>query len=99
MAEQVLLQVRTLRDACILLLDHLEELEGPEVRLDRDFFWSIPSSQLYNVYEAPADLTVGQLSESVSNLQNMLTDRTRVTSYGLVWLADILRAAGDAVVR
>ena len=99
MAEQVRLKVRTLREACMLLLDHLEELEGPEVRLDRDFFWSIPSPQLYNVYETPADPTVGQLSESLNNLQNMLTDPTRVTSYGLVWLADILGAAGDAVVR
>ena len=99
MAEQVLLQLGTLRKACMLLLDHLEEMEGPEVRLDRDFFWSIPSPGLFNVYEAPADLTVGQLSESLSNLQNMLADPTGVTSYGLVWLADILRAAGDAVVQ
>lgn len=99
MADQLVLSVAELRRVCGQLLDHLDTVEGPDVRLDRDFFWAIPAEKLYNVYATPEGLTVGQLSESWTNLTAILAEQAPVNAFALVWLADILRAIGQAVVR
>jgi hypothetical protein len=91
--------VQVLRQTAEILLRHLEEVEGPEVRLEKDYFWSVPEEQLYDVYSEPTSFTVGQLSECMSNLEALTEDPERVITYGLVWLGDVIRAVGQAVVR
>lgn len=91
--------VSILRQASELLLQHLEELEGPEIQLDKDYFWSIPAERLYDVYNEPSDLTIGQLTECLSHLEKMVAEPEEAISYGLVWLADLLRAVGQSVVK
>jgi hypothetical protein len=91
--------VQLLRQTVEMLLRHLEEIEGPELRLEKDYFWSIPEEQLYDVYSEPTSFTIGQLSESVSNLEALAEDPEQTISYGLVWLGDVIRAVGQSVVR
>lgn len=91
--------VAVLRAACLTLLTHLEEMEGSEVRLDRDHFWSIVPTQLYDVMHEPNEFTIGQLTECLDHVQNIVDDPSRSTSYALVWLADLLRAIGQVVVQ
>jgi len=43
-------------------------------------------------------LTIGQLSESWSNVSAMMHGDSPTLSYGLVWLSDVLRAAGMKLV-
>ena len=45
-----------------------------------------------------SEFTIGQVSESWENLRGMLEDRSKALGYGLVWLADVLRAIGDEEV-
>lgn len=89
----------TLRKASEVLLQHLEELEGHEVAVDFDYFWSIPREDLYDVLKEPTELTIGQLTESVANLDSIVAEPDEAISYGLVWLADVLRAVGHSVVN
>lgn len=91
--------VETLRRAAELLLSHLQAVEGPVVALDADYFWAIPARQRNNVDSEPTDFTVGQLTESFQNLSEIVEGSSPVISYALVWLADILRAAGEVVVE
>lgn len=56
-------------------------------------FWAIPAEQRFNVYAEPTEFAIGQLSECPDNLGRIVA-----TSYALVWLADLLRAAGETVI-
>ena len=99
MTDEIQISIQLLRQVSQILLDHLELTVGDQVRLPHDYFWEIPPGELNDVYEKPSELTVGQLSDSISNLGDIAGDPSNSTSYGLVWLADVLRATGQSVVR
>ncbi|MFE6049228.1 hypothetical protein ACFQ6N_00545 [Kitasatospora sp. NPDC056446] len=85
-----------LRASFDILLRHVEATAaGDAVALDKDYFWSVPSAEQYDVLREPAELTIGQLSESWQHLRDLLADPDRALGYHLVWLADILRAIGQ----
>lgn len=99
MSERVRVPIALLRRASELLLDHLEGVEGDAVLLDKDYYWAIAPEQLYDAYVEPSVFTVGQLSECLEHLEQLVEDPSRSTSFALVWLADLLRGAGQAVIR
>lgn len=88
--------VSVLRQVFELLLQRIEEIDGPDIEPHDDFFWSIPMNELYDDYHNPSELTIGQLSECLEHLEKMNEDPDRVISYGLVWLAEILLAVSLA---
>lgn len=89
-----------LRRSFDVLIRHVEgATAGGAVALDKDYFWAIPSDEQYDVTKVPGDLTIGQLSESWQHLQDLLADEDRALGYHLVWLADVLRAIGQDLVR
>jgi hypothetical protein len=79
-----------------MLLDHLEDRHGPEVLLNRDMFWSISMDELYDIYQQPTTLTIGQLSENWGFLEQIVEERSAPVGYALVWLGEILRALGHS---
>jgi hypothetical protein len=81
------------------VLNHIEAATNSSaVDLGEDYFWSILPAALYDVYDSPADLTIGHLSESWQNTRDMLADPDHVIGYHLVWLSDVLRAIGHGAV-
>ncbi|WP_439383996.1 hypothetical protein [Amycolatopsis lexingtonensis] len=62
---------------------------------DRDLFWELLPEQRYDLGHEPSEHTIGQLSESWAQLVAMADDPDRAVGYGLVWLADVLRALGQ----
>ncbi|MEV0298358.1 hypothetical protein [Nocardia sp. NPDC050710] len=95
---QLHVSLTELRRSVDLLLDHLEAAtDGDTVRLDQDYFWSIPQDALYDIYRTPANLTIGQLSWSWEHLTDLLADPDQAVGHHLVWLADLLRAIGHKV--
>lgn len=99
MTESDRISVHELRLMFDLLMQHLEGVVGGEIVLDKDFFWSISPDQLYDVYERPSEFSIGQLTECWSFLRGIVDEPESVTSYGLVWLAELLRAIGVSTVR
>jgi len=97
--EQIQIPIATLKQAARVLLEHVEELDGDVVSVDHDYYWAIAPEQLYDVFREPAELTIGQLTECLDHLNSIIADPGTATSYGLVWLADLLRAVGQTVVR
>ncbi|NTW40619.1 MAG: hypothetical protein HGA44_12155 [Cellulomonadaceae bacterium] len=91
--------VALLRRASDLLLNHLESVAGESVVVDADFFWSIGPEQTFDAFVEPSSFTVGQLSECLEHLERIVDDPSRATSFALVWLSDLLRGAGQAVIR
>ncbi|WHP16205.1 hypothetical protein [Cellulomonas sp. ES6] len=99
MSERVRVSVDLLRRASEILLDHLESVEGDVVLLERDLFWAIAPEQIHDAYTEPSTFTIGQLSACVENLEQIVEDPARSTSFALAWLADLLRSAGYVVTR
>jgi len=99
MSERIRVPVAVLRRASELLLDHLESVEGDAIMLEKDYYWAIAQEQLYDAYNEPSTFTVGQLSECLENLERVVEDPSRSTFFALVWLADLLRSAGQTVTR
>jgi hypothetical protein len=73
-----------LREAVLSWLEHA-----------RDYFWSVPGDELYDVPNEPRTIMIGQLSESWQHLEDLLADPDRAVGHHLVWLADVLRAIGQ----
>ena len=99
MASTLRVSIDELRQATEVLLDHLRTVRGDLVEIEDRMFWSVPEEVRYNVYEEPSDLTIGQLSDSLSSALSMAVGDRDPLSYGLVWLADVIRAIGEETVR
>jgi len=58
-----------------------------------DYFWSVPFDDRNAVLADPPELTIGQVSFSLDDLQEREPDRF---SYELVWLSEVLPALAKA---
>jgi hypothetical protein len=94
--EPIRIEVAELRRVAMVLLNHLEEMVGPSISIDMDYFWVVDQAERYNPYEEPTNFSLGQLSECLTNLQAI--DETNAVSFGLVWLSSLLVAAGEGIV-
>lgn len=64
-----------LRRLLDVLLHHVEATTASDtVCVDRDYFWSVPTDELYDNYDKPTSLTIGQVSESWQHLRDLLAD-------------------------
>jgi hypothetical protein len=95
-SEPLRIPVDDLRRAAELLLDHIRPAEGDVIELEQDMFWAVPPDALYDVYQEPTELSVGQLTDSWGNVSKLVRGEASPLSYDLVWLSDVLRAIGHA---
>jgi len=77
-----------------LLLARLRAADGPTVMLDRDYYWSIPDDEVFDVSSPPGNLGIGQVTECLDWLAALRADQDRALPYHLVNLGDVLRAIG-----
>ncbi len=74
-----------------LLFAKLKESNGVEIELKSDYYWCFVEEEIYNPYDDPKNLTLGQLSDDLNELHNSLLSDDLV-SYDLRRLARILEA-------
>lgn len=98
MTAAITVSVADLRQVFEALAAHIEAVAGTEIGLSTDMFWSIPPTDLFDVHREPRELTIGQISESWDNLLAIREDPSSALSFGLVWMADVIRAIGLSVV-
>ena len=89
------MQVQELQRICNILLTHIASKGITTIEFDKDFYWVIPSEQLYNPYQEPTEHVLGQLDDDWKELQKIATDPDSIINYHLVWLSAILRAIGE----
>jgi len=61
-----------------------------EISLLADFYWNIPSEAIYEPYNEPPQLDIGQLEDDYLSLLNA-RDRKKLTGHNLKDLAALLR--------
>src|SRR5688572_16223825 len=82
-----------LREVFERLITHLEHTRGGSVTLREDYFYSLPFPEIYDVTKGPPSPTIGQLTESWTNLQRTQDIDSTVT-FELTWLGDLLKVLG-----
>ena len=65
------------------------------VEIAEDFYWDVTAADRYDRYQEPTKHTVGQLSDDVLEVTRMINGDAPIVSYGLVWLAAVLRRVGE----
>lgn len=69
------LRIADLRGALGLALDAFETEHGPEVAIAHDHYWHLPVDASFDLAREPAaltDLTVGQVSDDLTEIQGIL---------------------------
>lgn len=96
MSEQVTqIPERRLREAFDLLMRHAAAQNAADrIVIRNDAFWSVPVSSMNDIYSEPPELTIGTVSDAWHSLEAMVDNEANVVGYGLVWLADVIRAIG-----
>ncbi|NUF50142.1 hypothetical protein [Gilliamella sp. ESL0250] len=75
----------------------IKELKGNGIHnipIDYDFYWNIPSDLLYDLYNEPKELDMGQLSEDYQFLLYSISQDI-LTSGNLRKLSSLLRYIAD----
>lgn len=63
-----------------------------------DFFWTLSTTDRFNIYEEPSAPTIGQISESLEWIHRMTNDPSEVVpSYLATCLGDVLMVLGRAL--
>lgn len=77
------------------LLTELKEQNGAEIEIEgEDFYWAIPQEDLYNPYEKPQELMLGQLSDDLEHLHKLATHELPVVGNDFVKLSSIFQVIG-----
>jgi hypothetical protein len=84
-----------LRKIFEVLMKHVEGTGNSEIEIDWDYYWDIPTEELYDPYKTPENLDLGQVSEDWQKLREVADGTLPPVGHALTWLAAVLRAAGD----
>lgn len=72
------------------------ELHGAKTwEVNEEFYWDVPTASRYDSYDSPEKLTMGQLSEDIRRVQEIAAGSADPAPSCLVWIATILRLAGE----
>jgi hypothetical protein len=86
-----------LQEIFILLVQNIKGKGIDTINLEVDYYWNIPQHQIYDPYQKPVELDLGQLSDDWNELRKILKTQKEPLGYHLVWLAAILRAVGENI--
>ncbi len=84
------ININELNDAINLLIIKLKESKGNTIEMRHDFYWDISSKEIYNPYEMPKDISIGQLSDDLNEILDM--KNRGAVPYDLKRIANILIA-------
>jgi hypothetical protein len=87
-----------IRRAIDLLLSEFEANGASEWEIDRDFYCDVPWDRRYDSHDPPTHLNLGQLTDDIERVKGIADGSNSPVPPGLVWLASILRIAGETGV-
>jgi hypothetical protein len=88
-------KINELEQVLNMLLTELREQNGAEIAIEKeDFYWAIPQESLYNPYEKPQELMLGQLSDDLEHLHKLATHELPTVRNDFVKLSAIFQMIG-----
>jgi len=102
MIKNPVLNIGELRRIINELLEHVEDVNGPNLRLEQDYYWCIDREVIYDFTTPVSQVTlVGSLGDSWEFLSNMRDSNIKEQgpSLMLTHVAPLLRYIGEEVGR
>lgn len=93
----MIIDVSEMRTIANHIFDELEQNDIKHFNVEKDYYWLISKDDKYDVYKEPADFMVGQLFDDVNELRRTVRGEREVSTYALVWLAQILCYMGECM--
>ncbi|HBC30007.1 MAG: hypothetical protein WC142_04010 [Bacteroidales bacterium] len=87
----MIIRVDDLQKIADTLFSKLKKNVGLEIDISKDYYWNISDDELYNPYQEPKTLTIGQLSDDITELQRLL-EKDETISYDIKRFAEVLKA-------
>jgi len=100
MVKHPTVNISELRSIVNGLLEHVEKVQGPEFRLENDYFWELSSDAIYNMQKEITKVDeVGSLGDSWEFLFNMRGENIKEQGPALMLthVAPLLRYIGEKV--
>jgi hypothetical protein len=91
MGNSMKINVEEIQKITSLLLSKLKACKGNEIEVKNDYYWDISDDEIYQPYEDPKNVTLGQLSDDLLELQR-LNNADDAIVYDLKRLSNILKA-------
>jgi len=88
----MIVNINEIEKIVLLLLSKLRESKGNEIELTNDYYWDIDDDELYNPYEKPKDIGLGQVSFDIELLLKLLNEPDDALPFHFKKLASILIA-------
>lgn len=85
------INIEQIKEITLLLLSKLQESKGNEIELNSDYYWAFADEEIYNPYEDPKSITLGQLSDELDEIYRLLKSDDTI-AYDLKRLSNIFRA-------
>ena len=87
---QTKLNLKELESLTSYFLLKIRDKYGDEISLKNDFYWDITENELFDTYVVPTNLTIGQISDDIQEL-NRLVNREGAISHDLKRLSVLLK--------
>lgn len=91
----MLLDLADIRNTTLFLFDFLERNGITQVEIKDDYYWHIPRDIRYDPLTEIESCTLGQLTDDITELSNIVTGKREATTYAFVWLSNVLRYIGE----
>lgn len=78
------------------IMQRLQDEGYSEFNIDVDHYWSIPADELYDPYQEPRTLTIGQVTDDWNEVERVSNGERGIIPYHLVWLAEVIKAVGHS---
>jgi len=94
------IDVDQLEQALKTLVDELRKKKGKIINIEQpiDYYWSIAGNDLYNPYENPTELTLGQLSDDLEEMNRIASKKSEPVSYDFVKMSSVMAMLGHKTV-
>ena len=89
---KVKLSVEQLEAVWQALVYNLKQKGIKEISINESYYWKINDEDLYNVYDEPKELTIGNLADEWPWLLGMANEPDDAIIYAFGWFSEILRA-------
>jgi hypothetical protein len=91
--------INELEKVLLSLLRELRSQKGDVIEIEPvDYYWSIDRDELYNPYDDPTHLTLGQLTDDLREIKKLANCEVNPVSQDLIKISSVLAAIGHKTV-
>ncbi len=93
------INIEEIEKAMLELFNELRAKKGNLIEIEPlDYYWSIDGGELYNSYNTPAELTLGQITDDLQEIKNIANQQSKPVSLDFVKISSILTMIGHKTV-